>query len=272
MHLFLSPHLDDAVLSCGGLIHQCRARGEAVRVVTFMTGNPPPDLPPTPLIADLHARWGVGENPVIARRAEDEGALSSLGAAYEHVGWLDAPYRCDADGQPLYPDVAALFSTPKPHDPLQGATFAVPPETRHVYAPLSAGDHVDHQLICRLAWTCWTQAGQTWSLAFYEDYPYASEGGEALRHSESTAIQPYGTGAVAKAQARIDAKLTPRLAPLDETAFHAKIGAIACYASQLSTFFNDADDLRARLWHYARAVQATPWGAERLWYPEEGQR
>jgi hypothetical protein len=109
-------------------------------------------------------------------------------------------------------------------------------------------------------------------LAFYEDYPYASEGGEALRYSASATIQPYGTGAVTKARARLQGTLTPRLIPLDENAFNAKISAIACYTSQLSTFFNDADDLRARLWHYAQAVQATAWGAERLWYPEEGQR
>ena len=31
MYLFLSPHYDDAVLSCGGLIHQLMAAGQTGR-------------------------------------------------------------------------------------------------------------------------------------------------------------------------------------------------------------------------------------------------
>jgi len=57
MHLFLSPHLDDAVYSCGGTIHQLTSQGTPVQILTFMAGDPPTPLPDTPITRDLHRRW-----------------------------------------------------------------------------------------------------------------------------------------------------------------------------------------------------------------------
>ena len=37
--IYLAPHLDDAVLSCGGQIFERTARGENVLVVTVMAGD-----------------------------------------------------------------------------------------------------------------------------------------------------------------------------------------------------------------------------------------
>ncbi|MGH2521295.1 MAG: PIG-L deacetylase family protein, partial [Anaerolineales bacterium] len=53
-HLYLSPHFDDAALSCGGTIHQQTRQGERAVVVTVCAG----DSPPGPLSAfaqTLHA-------------------------------------------------------------------------------------------------------------------------------------------------------------------------------------------------------------------------
>ena len=38
-HVYLSPHLDDAVLSCGGAIHRAGAAGEAVLVITVFAAE-----------------------------------------------------------------------------------------------------------------------------------------------------------------------------------------------------------------------------------------
>ncbi|NJL96195.1 MAG: hypothetical protein HC915_21930 [Anaerolineae bacterium] len=63
MHWFIAPHLDDAVLSCGGLIRQLVAQGVPVMVQTVMAGDPPERWPITALVAELHARWAAGEHP-----------------------------------------------------------------------------------------------------------------------------------------------------------------------------------------------------------------
>ncbi|MHA1303522.1 MAG: PIG-L deacetylase family protein [Candidatus Heimdallarchaeaceae archaeon] len=39
-HIFLSPHLDDAVASCGGLIAKLVEQGNKVIVATFFTKSP----------------------------------------------------------------------------------------------------------------------------------------------------------------------------------------------------------------------------------------
>ena len=43
-HVYLSPHLDDAVLSCGGLIHRQVVAGQRPLVVTIFAGTPPVDV------------------------------------------------------------------------------------------------------------------------------------------------------------------------------------------------------------------------------------
>ncbi|KAB2956573.1 MAG: PIG-L family deacetylase, partial [Thermoanaerobaculia bacterium] len=53
--LVLSPHLDDAVLSCGGRIADEVARGRDVLVVTVFTADEPAE-PPSRLAADLRRR------------------------------------------------------------------------------------------------------------------------------------------------------------------------------------------------------------------------
>jgi len=56
--VFLSPHLDDAVLSCGGFIFELIQKGERVEICTICAGDPPPgEL--SPLAEMLHQRWGV---------------------------------------------------------------------------------------------------------------------------------------------------------------------------------------------------------------------
>src|SRR5574339_421507 len=135
MHLFLSPHLDDAVLSCGGLIDQLVKRGERVLVRTFMAGDPPDPLPDTPVIRDLHARWAVGDNPVIARRREDREAVERLGAEAEYMDMRDCPYRLGKDGKALYPTNDDLFLDIHPDDPALQVQIDVPPDVTMIYAP-----------------------------------------------------------------------------------------------------------------------------------------
>ena len=255
MHLFLSPHLDDAVLSCGGLIHQLARSGQRVLIRTFLAADPPPNLTETPLIRALHHKWKAGASPYETRRREDIAAAQTLGAGWEHLDLPDAPYRMSLAGDMLYPSEASLFGDIHPDDPLLNLDMDV--SVAMVYAPLGAGDHVDHRLV--------NQLGRMLPLnvIYYEEFPYSSEGDE-IRHASGKRVeQRYGSDAVQTALQKFEQPLTPRLIDLSEADIAAKIEAIRCYHSQLGTFWKNEAEMEAGVRRYAWQVAAT--GAERLW-------
>jgi LmbE family N-acetylglucosaminyl deacetylase len=76
----LSPHLDDAVLSCG----QFLTAHPGTTVVTVFCGFPAEILDPPNWWAQISG-FGPGDDVVAARRAEDERALARLGARPRHL-------------------------------------------------------------------------------------------------------------------------------------------------------------------------------------------
>jgi len=92
LHIYLAPHLDDAVFSCGGLMARQAANDEGVTVVTVCAGDTPVgEL--TAFAVELHRRWGGAGSPIAARRAEDRMACGRLGASAVHLEVPDAVYR-----------------------------------------------------------------------------------------------------------------------------------------------------------------------------------
>lgn len=225
-HVFLSPHLDDAVLSCGGLIYQLTTKGETVLILTLMAGDPPDVLPNTPLVNELHARWEAGENPVSIRREEDVDAANILNAQVSHFNIPDCIYRT-ANGNPLYKQGKDLFSTIHPADTaLQALKRVVLPKDAMIYAPLGIGNHVDHQIV--LEWALTLPA-----IRFYEDYPY----------SEKSQVLLDTIGKFPKT-------IISDTIPVETEAFEAKCLAIAQYRSQISTFWSSNDEMKQNVRHH----------------------
>jgi len=289
--VYLSPHLDDAVLSCGGQIAQYARRGERVIVATVFAGDVPAEAAQTAFVQELHARWGAGENPPAARRAEDVEACRVLGAEAIHLGFPDCVYRLGRMGGPLYPTREAIFGEAAPVEtplveeivraldrlaadvwpeaagPARGARY----RGAVVYLPLTAGHHVDHQIV-RAAGERWagSQVAGGLRIAYYEDYPYAEspeevgsalDGHPALRYRADRAKGDEVPTAAAQVGYAVN------VVELGENAMKAKLKAIACYRSQLSTFFADQVELETRVRAYARAVGGG-WPAERVWKRE----
>lgn len=176
LHLYLSPHYDDAIFSCGGLIHAQRQAGCRVGVLTLCAGSPDP-RPCSPLARRYESAWSESGDGLALRRAENSAALSSLGMCIWSGGAPDAVYRASA-GSPYYSTRADLFGDPHWRD----AAAVLPvwtEQVRHLveeeaqpvllYAPLGVGGHVDHELARRLAQHM-GEAGRV--VRFYEDYPY----------------------------------------------------------------------------------------------------
>lgn len=246
---YLSPHLDDAVLSCGGQLHDLVRAGQRLLVVTAMAGDAPLEL--SPLAEDLHRTWtphfdsgAVGTHEVMAaRRREDVAACRKLGVDFLHLALPDALYRRHpSTGAPLYPTLASLFGRPRPEDDALADELAerlasLPPAER-VVAPLGAGRHVDHLLVRRAA----ERAFGAGSVELYEDYPYARKRWVLVK----------ALGPPWRWRSRVHA--------LGKSALTAKCRAIACYGSQLTAAFADRTDMERQVRSFAARV-----GGERLW-------
>ncbi len=238
MHLFLSPHADDAALSCGAQIAMLTRSGERVIIFTVMAGDPPIGFQPSDYTRSLHQRWKLTDDTAVSgRRKEDTSAGKMLGAEVKFGPYPDAVYRINpADNSPLYPDDAAIFGPVNEDDPVKEARRAAviqavmglfglgAKDTVHV--PLGVGNHVDHQLVRDMG-----KAIAQWRpnnpLFFYDDFPYSLKGQQVIKQSV----------------ADLDIDVTRSLFPVDDAAIDAKIAAIGCYKSQLSSFWDSPNNM-----------------------------
>lgn len=254
-HIVLSPHYDDAALSCGGLIAQLGAAGQPVAVATLFGGKPDYGTL-SPFARQIHGRPLAGADPIDQRRAEEAAALAILAAQSRPGDWLDCIYRQDASqSRWLYTDEAALFgAVDRADDELIEelahclAALAPAPAACMLVAPLAIGDHVDHQIVRRSAARLHQQGYQVW---FYEDYPYSARDRAGLAAS---------LGEPARWQARE--------IPLSPADVQRKVEAVLAYSSQLEVLFPDQGPMRQRV-SIALQGQAQETGqgqlAERLW-------
>lgn len=241
--IYLSPHLDDVTLSCGGQIFQATNAGQRVLIVTITAGDPP-NSAVSGYAQSLHDRWALATDAVAARRAEDEDANAILGADTLHWSLPDCIYRYHpTTGTPFYVSDPDIFGAVNPAELPVVATLseqiAALPAHRQLYVPLTIGHHVDHQLTRLAAERAFPQA----QLCYYEDYPYAQKPGALAQ------VIPPG-----------DPTWQAATVPLTEAAIYAKIAAIAAFKSQFSTFFQDLADLERQIRTFTASV-----GGERLW-------
>ncbi len=171
-YIYLSPHFDDAVFSCGGQIAAQTAAGSTVLVVTVMAA-PPAVKRFSDFALALHQTWGLGTQAVAIRIEEDVASCAVLGADHCHWPLSDCIYREGLVPRTwLYTSRAALFGPISPAEEA-GAVRTVAdlirslPLHRHLVVPLAVGHHVDHQVVRRAA----ESVGST--ISYYEDLPYA---------------------------------------------------------------------------------------------------
>ncbi len=241
--IYLSPHLDDVALSCGGQIYERTAAGETVLIVSITAGDPP-EATVSAYAQSLHDRWELVADAVAARRAEDIEACQILGATWRHWDLPDCIYRHHLEsGEPFYVSDPDIFGAVHPAELVVVEQLCTQlralPAHGDLIVPLTIGNHVDHTLTRTAAEAAFGQH----ALWYYEDYPYAQEPG-----AREQVIPPAAAGWEAS------------VVQLSEGAFAAKIAAISAFRSQLSTFFQDDADLARQVRGFAESV-----GGERLW-------
>lgn len=248
--VFLSPHLDDAVLSCGGTIARLAAAGQAPLVLTVFAGFA--KFPLSPLGERLHREWGDPPDAVQLRRAEDVAAAARLGAQVRHLSLPEALYRQAGQGW-RYAEEGSIFGPRHPLDevlPAQVARAIVgatdPRDT--LIAPLGIGMHVDHVLVRDAA--VWLRA-RARDVRFYEDLPYVAN---PARYGTRG---PDLTGWSAHVE------------PLDGEHLRAKLSALGYYRSQIPVLFETEAAMADLVSGHASRVGAevgAPF-AERQWRP-----
>lgn len=154
--VIISPHLDDAVFSCGGAIAQMVEEGPVLVLNLF-----------TRYLSEVRVRGVVlGEE----RYQEEADAANFLGFESRNLGELDVSFRRKA-----YKKLGNIFRPPVAEDvewlpALRENVFAILAELDYeqLYVPLGIGWHVDHVLTYQL-FEPW--AGQK-QILYYEDAPY----------------------------------------------------------------------------------------------------
>ena len=239
--VFVSPHLDDVALSCGGAVAKA-ARTGAPKIVTVFAGMPGEEL--SEFAHFQHERWNLPDEDVLRRRREeDQRAAAALGESVE-VHWLDfldAIYR-DAD----YASDDALFGPPLACDLMLAQdvyeVLRKIPTTRYV-VPLAVGNHVDHQIVREAATMLLRDGAEVWA---YAEVPYALD-----------------ATSIALALTQVDHNEPVRIR-LDDDALKRKLTAVEQYASQLPVLFRDRGKARDEIEALARS-QGGGEAAELLW-------
>ncbi len=224
--LALSPHLDDAVFSCGGTLAHLARRGWRVVVATLFTRTVP-DPNGFALACQLDKGLGPEVDYMALRRAEDREAVARLGAEVAvHLPFAEAPHRG-------YDSATALFGPPNAAD---GIVAALAPALRELIeaqapalllAPQAIGGHVDHvQAVTALRGLRLANHRTLW----WRDFPYVARGGNPA--------EPFRELLSGMSRHSVD---------LDTDALAAREAACLAYASQIGFQFGGADGLRIKL-------------------------
>lgn len=143
----ISPHLDDAVLSCGIAMQRAQAQGDAAVVINIFSA-------------------GTGS---AVRHANDIDAVSLLGGRCVFLDELDAPdrdARYKVESEIFYGDFAAVPSDYIAHIAARLEKELARENPDRILFPLGAGTHVDHLV----AFAASRLLGR--AVSYYEDRPY----------------------------------------------------------------------------------------------------
>jgi LmbE family N-acetylglucosaminyl deacetylase len=209
----VSPHLDDAVLSCWHVLEA----GDAT-VVTVFTGVPE---------AGGSGWWDklTGSDDSAARirerLLEDERALSLAGAESVHLNLLDEQYRGNGASPPVAEALAVQLA-----------------DDDEVYAPLGLFLSGDHGLVREAALELRAD------LRLYADHPHAGVWGLpswVTGDRTSSELDVDSAWRQRMTEAGLDpSTLTAAVHALDDGAFERKLAAVRAYATQIPALEREA--------------------------------
>ena len=242
--IYFSPHLDDAIFSCGGIIANQVNAGKEVAIWTFFTADPPTGNL-TFFARILHHRWGKQGSPYQLRREEDIEACRYLSVDWKHFDFRDCIYRhYPSNNSPLIHKTSDLFSPVKePELTLEESLYQAILENLspqdQIVLPMEAGGHIDHILTKKIGNRFPNQK------SYYPDFPYAGK-----LYSEDELNLPQGAVAT-------------RFSLLAEEIMQWKKSAYL-YNSQISSFWKSQQELEEEIDDFV----ASPFGGMLWSFPD----
>lgn len=233
--VILSPHLDDAALSCGGLLHCLQGRVSTLVVsiccgtLRILAADGSSKLP--------HRR---GHASPRLRRREDIAAMHSVNADFVHLSFADGIYRrSPLTGKLIYRNERERWVSPRVEDMahieelyLVLRRLCLDLGSILLLSPMGIGHHVDHQITAQVAVRL-AAAGA--ALLFYEDFPYVAD----ARIGRGDQDGPR------EALARLQLAPAKHFAlPVD---VEGKMALLQHYATQVPALFGGDDGMRERI-------------------------
>ncbi|MHC2104850.1 PIG-L deacetylase family protein [Methylobacterium sp. CM6246] len=223
--LALSPHLDDAAFSCGGLLASLAREGWHVVMATLFTGSVA-DPTGFALACQLDKGLSAAIDYMALRRAEDIQAAAALGIAPpRHLPFREAPHRGYGSAPELFSETRVEDAIAADLAPALAALIAAErPDL--VLAPQAIGGHVDHVQAVRAL----RGLDGLPPILWWRDFPYTVR--------EAAPREPL---------AALFAGLPAHRMSLDPEAQARKRAACAAYGSQIGFQFGGPAGLDARL-------------------------
>jgi len=233
--IYISPHFDDAVLSCGGLIWQQAKKGLPVEIWTICAGDAPPGQL-SPLAVACHWQWGIesAKELVSTRNLENQASAAWVGADTVNFSIPDCIYRRSEAGELLY--TGDVFVPPDPvekslQEDISAALASELLSDDVLVCPLAIGGHLDH-LMTRHAVE--NLGRSPW---YYADIPYLFNQPEMLAHAVKG--------------------LKKTLLPVSKAGLGAWQKGIAAYSSQIRMLFETREKMHKAIRNYWAERQGT---------------
>lgn len=257
-NLFISPHLDDAVLSCGGLISkEVRINNTQVYVLNLFSGLPEKNSL-SEAAKQFHQSCGLGSNAIEIRKQEELAASKNLGYTPLFLDLFESQYRLNKFGQHVYDSFDEVF---KGNAEKESTLISYLEENMEkiikahyfdtIFIPLTIGNHVDHVIARRAVENISQRNFPKEKIKFYEDMPYA------CRHQQLT-------------NPSYLENLTSILELLPSIDFERKLHTIEKYASQVSMLWRSKEQISEDYREYSFLISQKPgMYYERYWQKKD---
>ena len=204
---FISPHLDDAIFSAGGLINYLSDKTKVEILTVFTEAGPKPY---TRFSKKFMKACGFSDADIFfqARRKEDRQICQSLGIGYQHLNFTDVAWRKKQYPNFLEKTLGAfvpefLHLYPLGRNFMSGKVvkedkdmisnikktinkYQLIVNNFVVFSPLAIGNHVDHVIvrdICKELFSA--------NLIYWTDYPYINWGNTKQSFINKTGLRNF---------------------------------------------------------------------------------
>ncbi|HEV2139097.1 MAG TPA: PIG-L family deacetylase [Nitrososphaerales archaeon] len=169
-NLVVSPHIDDAFLSLGGMLAKEASRKQKILNVFTITKFAP------------RGKCPKGDIVCVSKLRKEEELLNcrSVAAEVNFLEFLDAPIRLQKGL-----DAIDFDSEKRTSDGIKEKIRIDLHDSERVFFPLAIGRHIDHVLICKIGLELITEGDNPSNIYFYEDQPYS-----ARKHKAYSLIDP----------------------------------------------------------------------------------